>query len=280
MAVQESIRNRYIPYHCAAYNYFRNWRLSYETYTLKTVKQFITSDTVFILGAGPSLNQLSQHHFAMIAQHDSFAINYAFLKKEIRPTFVQLSLEKDWSLQYMVRALEHGKEQLRDSIFFLHTKSLYRMAHPRLTPEFFSRDPKCCIYTLPDSIQLKNKRIFTQKDFDKTVFYRGTLTLVLELVLRLGYRNIVLLGIDPDQLAYFFDDYSFMQEFCDRLYGSWEARGITTHESMVPKGNKFHTIDTYLKALNRYLLASDRARLFLGLEGSLPLADLPVFFDE
>ena len=280
MAIRENMLNRYIPYHRAIYNYFKNWGLNYETYTLKTVKQFITSDTVFIVGAGPSLNRLNKDHFKIIAQHDSFAINYAFLKKEIRPTYLQLSLEKGWGLEYMVKALEQGKEQVRDSVFFTHTKALHRMAHPKLTPEFFSTNPKCCFYRLPESIQLENNRSFTKTDFDKSVFYRGTLTLVLELVLRLNYRNIVLLGIDPDQLAYFFDDYTFMQEFCEKLYGTWKKRGITTHESMVPKGNKYHTIDIYLNALNKYLLKQKQARLFLGLKGSLPLAELPIFFNK
>ena len=279
-AVQENLRNRYIPYHLAFYNYFKNWGKNYETYTLETVKRCMTSDTVFIVGAGPSLNRLSRRHFEVIAQHDSFAINYAFLKKEIRPTYLQLSLEKDWSLQYMVRALEHGREQVRDSIFFLHSKALHRMAHPRLTPELFASNPQCCIYKLPEPIQLEKARPFAKNDFDKTVFYRGTLTLTLDLVLRMGYRKIVLLGIDPDQLAYFFDEYSFMQEFCERLYGSWKARGIETHESMAPKGAKYHTIDTYLGALNKYLLEESRAELFMGLKGGLPRAELPIFFDS
>lgn len=280
MGIWENAQNRYIPYHRAVYNYFKNWKLNYETYTLNTVKRFITSDTVFIVGAGPSLNRLTKSHFEIIAQHDSFAINYAFLKNEIRPTYLQLSLEKDWGLKHMVEALEHGREQVRDSVFFLHTKALSRMAHPKSTPEFFSTNPKCCIYRLPDPLRLEKKRPFTKTDFDKTVFYRGTLTLVLELALCLGYKNIVLLGIDPDQRAYFFDDYSFMQEYCEKLHSNWEEKGITTHESMVPKGNKYHPIDTYLNALNIYLLEANRARLFLGLKGSLPRAELPIFFDE
>ena len=103
---------------------------------------------------------------------------------------------------------------------------------------------------------------------------------MLELVLSLDYRNIVLLGVDPEELGYFFDDYAFMQEYCEKLYRHWEVKGITTHESMAPKGNKYHTVDIYLNALNKYLLERKRARLFMGLKGSLPLAELPIFFDK
>jgi hypothetical protein len=245
---------------------------------MQTVKKIKTSDTVFVVGSGPSLNQLSDKHFEIIAQHDSFAINYSFLKEEISPTFLQLSLENDWSLDHMKNTIKKKKKVLNNTVFFTHDKSIYRLAHPRIIPELFSINPKLCVYELPAHIHLESKRPFMDEDFDRTLFYRGTLTLVIELVLQLGYNKIVLLGVDPNKLEYFFDEYQIMKEYCEILYKIWESKGIKIYENMVPKGNKYHTIDTYFIELNKYLLKKKKAALFTGLPNTPLLRSIPVYF--
>lgn len=278
-AVQDHRKKKYVSYLTALRNWYKFRNLEYEIYDLESAGKFKTSDTVFILGAGPSLNMLNQEHIKIIKKHNSCGINYSFLKEEIVPTFHQISYENDWGLDYMVRALSKRKGLLKDTIFFLNNKTYYRLGHPRITPYFFSEEPKCCFYKLPKPISLECPRPFNNDDFDKTVYYRGTLTIVLELLLKLDYKKIVLLGVDPDKLSYFFEDMDEMRDYCNRLYATFRKKGINKYENMVPKGNKFNTIDTYLFALKDYLLNKRNVRLFVGFKNNMFYPKIPAYFD-
>lgn len=278
--IHDHHRNKYVSYLTAIQNLYKFRNIKYEMYDLESARKFKTSDTVFILGAGPSLNMLQQKHFETISKHDTFGINFTFLKKEILPTFHQISYETSWGLPYQTRVLSSRRKSLNDTVFFLNNKALYRMGHPRITPYYFSEEPKCCLYELPDPISLERPRPFTDSDFDRTVFYRGTLTIVLELVLKLGYKNIVLLGVDPDKVSYFFEDMEEMKPYCDRLYKRYRKQGMTQYENMVPKGNKFNTIDVYLYALKDYLSRKRDVNLFIGFKNNMLHPGIPSYFKE
>lgn len=278
-AIRENKEKKYLTYGKAIGNLIKNRHLKYEIFNLKEAKRFKTSDTIFVLGAGPSLNRLQGQHLAEISRHDSFGINYTFLKDGLVPTFQQISYEKDWGLPFMVNAIAQRKEILKNTIFFLSDKALFRLGHPRITPEFFPIQPKCCYYKLPKAIILEEDRSFSDNDFKNTLFYRGTLTLVLDLVLKLDYKKIVLLGIDPDKVSYFFEGYPEMKEYCDILYGIYQDKGMTTYENMVPKNRKYRTIDEYLFALNKYLSNRREVRLYTGFSGTLLSPRLPAYFE-
>ncbi|MCP3924043.1 MAG: hypothetical protein GY714_15805 [Desulfobacterales bacterium] len=277
-AIHENRANKYITCKQAICNYFKYRNIDYEKYNIKSVKKFKKSDTLFITGAGPSLNLLNEEHLKTISKHDSFGINYSFIKKGITPTYLQISYENDWGLKYMINALEKRKKELNNTIFFLHDKCLFRMAHPRTTPYFFSEKPKCCFYKLPEIISLEKNRPFLSSDFDRSLFYRGTLTLILELAIRLEYKKIVLLGIDPDKLSYFFDGYDEMNEYTEKLMKIWKKKGINVYENMIPKGKRYHTIDIYLESLREYLIQKKNVSLQIGFKNDI-FPEFKTFFN-
>ena len=88
-ALRDHSNNKYISYGEAIVNLCKNKNLKYETYTFKSVKKFKTSDTIFILGSGPSLNRISSNQVNHIKEHDSMGINKSFLRKDLVPTFHQ-----------------------------------------------------------------------------------------------------------------------------------------------------------------------------------------------
>ncbi len=276
----EHFHNKYLPYTAAIKNYVKYRKIKYEMHNLYSVLRFKTSDTVFILGAGPSLNQISKEHSDIIMKHDSCGINYSFLKEEIVPTFQQMSYERDKVAQeFIIRHLAPRKKKLKDTVFFLNDKAYYRLGHPRITPFFFPEEPRCCFYKLPKPINLEKLRPFTDEDFDRTVFYRGTLTIVLELTLKLGYKNIILLGVDPDTPEHFFDNMDEMREYCAYNDQYWDPNKHKVYENMVPKGNMFNTIDNYLYALKDYLLRKRGVNLFVGFKNNMLYPKIPAYFE-
>jgi len=52
------------------------------------------------------------------------------------------------------------------------------------------------------------------------------------------------------------------------------------YENMVPKGNKFNTIDVYLYALKEYLSRKKNVNLFVGLKESMFYPEIPSYFDQ
>ena len=85
--------NKYISYGKAVKNIITHYRAPYETYNIRNLGKFKTSDTIFILGSGPSLNLLTEEQIRIINQHNSSGVNLSFAKKEIIPTFHLISRE-------------------------------------------------------------------------------------------------------------------------------------------------------------------------------------------
>ena len=276
VAARDHYCNKYVSYGTAVKNWFKFRNVKYKMYNLKSVTRFKTSETIFILGSGPSLNLLTPQQIKTILSHDSCGINYSFLKAEIVPTFQIISYERDPIAQkFIIELLSPRRKLYSNTIFFLKQKALCRLGHPRITPYFFPEQPKCCFYWFPKSIHLEKPRPFTDEDFDRTVIYRGTLTVVLDLVLKLKYKKIVMLGIDPDTSAYFYDTMEEMKEYC----AYFKPKKHKMYENMVPKGNKFNTIDVYLYSLRDYLLRKRGVELFVGFKDSMLYPKLSAYFD-
>jgi hypothetical protein len=136
-------------------------------------------------------------------------------------------------------------------VIMLNSKAYFRGAHPRLTPEFFPEKAQCCFYWIPDSIEFDRNRPFEDRDFEKTVFYRNTASHAVELcVNHLGYRKIVLLGVDLMTAAHFYDGHPGLEPIEPALKKLAEA-GVMM--PMIPKGNKVQPFDVYFYALAEFL---------------------------
>lgn len=279
-AIRNHYYNKYVSYGEAICNYFKTFNQKNKRCNLSSVKNYKTSNTIFILGSGPSLNRIKDQYIDEIQNHDSFGINYSFLKKEIIPTYHQFSWERTNFLNYLTGAFAPYRGVYKDVIIFLHSKAFIRLGHPRLTPSFFPENPKYCLYRLPRPIYLNAGQQFTDKDFDGTLFYRGTLSLVLDIVSKMGYKKIALLGVDLDTSEHFYENLPEMQEMLQlmheshlKLYGD-----INNFESMYPKQGKAKPFDEYLYSLSDYLMRKRETELFIGFEDNLLHPKLPAYF--
>ncbi|MGR3175994.1 MAG: hypothetical protein ACUZ8N_15560 [Candidatus Scalindua sp.] len=279
--IRDHCEGKYISYHEAILAFFKNKKIRYLRYDLSSIRAFKTSDTIFVLGSGPSLNQLSNINIDIIKKHDSIGINYSFLKKEITPTFHQFSWEKTIFQKYLVERFSSYRTSYKDVVILVNSKAARRMAHPRLTPFLFPEDPKYCMYTIPDSITLKDNRSFYDDDFERTLFYRGTLSLVLDIISKIGYKKIVLLGVDLNTSEHFFNDLPEMQELIRlmqeanlKIYG-----GNKKFESMYTKGGKSQPFDEYLFSLSDYLIRKRGIHLFTGYKNNMLYPKIPAYFD-
>lgn len=279
--IRDHCNAKYISYPEAISGFFKNRKIKYSRYDLSSIRAFKTSDTIFVLGSGPSLNQLSSENIDMIQKHDSVGINYSFLKKEITPTFHQFSWENTIFQKYLVENFLSYRTSYKDVVILVNSKAARRMAHPRLTPFLFPEEPKYCLYTLPNPISLNANRPFCDDDFERNLFYRGTLSLVLDIILKIGYKKIVLLGVDLNTSEHFFNDLPEMQELiklmqeCNlKIYGDNKK-----FESMYTKDGKPRPFDEYLFSLSDYLTRKRGVHLYTGYKNNMLYPRLPAYFN-
>jgi len=253
----------------------KNRHLLYTWVERKEWQQYKTSDTIFVFGSGPSINDITDEQWGFIKANDSLGLNFAFLT-QVPMTYYYLGYEPASKESILKAFSQEIRSIYSDTLWFLPTKSLYRLVHPRLIPEFFPPEPKVAIFELPSVIQFKTDRPFNDKDFQKSLAYRGVMGVGLNLIYQLGYKRIVLLGVDLDTHKHFFDDYHVMKH--RRWYNEMMAPG-KVFEAMIPKGQKYRTMEEYYYALNELYFKPNGINLYVGNKTNLLTPRIPTFPD-
>ncbi len=179
------------------------------------------SDTLFLLGSGPSINQIAPERWEAVAQHDSMGVNFWLVHPFVPTFYVMESIAYGGARDEAARRLrELANRRARD---YAGTVKIVTDLFERgrqfvfdLSPEF--RQNLYTTYNVPMLAR-------TEEEFDagvkyleaKGVFrpsrrigglfkYALSLSLLLTLALRLRYRRIVLCGFDMRTQDYFYQD--------------------------------------------------------------------------
>jgi hypothetical protein len=179
------------------------------------------SDTLFILGSGPSINQISSDRWEAIARHDSVGVNM-WLYHRFVPTFyvvesASYSGPREKVCRELVR-LSHLRGQDYANTIKIIT-DLYESDRQYvfdLAPEF--RENLFAAYNVPlvardheeferGLAYLQQKGLFQlQSRMGWLLKYGLSLSLLLTFGLRMGYKRVVLCGIDMVSQEYFYQD--------------------------------------------------------------------------
>ena len=190
---------------------------------LSTVK---TSDTLFILGSGASINDISPEGWINIAKHDSVGFNFWPLHPFVpRMYFFE-------SIQYNLGGGDEETEVFRTVMRMLTNRAeAYKNVIKVITDVRLNQDRQL-IYQLPSAWKtnlyaaytvppvartpeeldngvryLKGNGAFAPAQHIDWLFkYCGSLSTMIALGVRMQYRRIVLCGIDMGMQHYFFQD--------------------------------------------------------------------------
>ncbi|MSR78074.1 MAG: hypothetical protein EXS63_07615 [Candidatus Omnitrophica bacterium] len=232
------------------------------------------SDTLFIFGSGPSINQLTPYQWEIIKRHDSMGLNFSFLT-HYPTTYFYLGYEPSSKQSIRDTFSLKTRKLFENSLWFLPTKVLLRLVHPLTIPEFFPLNPKVAVFNFPNAIQLESDRPFRVEDFEKSLIYRGVMCVGLHLASLLGYRHIVLLGVDLQTHKHFFDDHEVMRR--ERQAYNHKMAPNKVFESMIPKTNKYRTMEEYYYALNELYFQPRRVQLYVGNQGNMLCPRIPFY---
>lgn len=205
--------------------------------------QVKASDTLFVLGSGPSINRISAQRWNSIAAHDAVGFNWWLYHSFVPKFYFFEVIEKDESnafdayLSLADRRAADYSSTIKVAMEFhkpeMHTldylppafKSNLFAAHKTEAP---ARNEAELAWALR---YLQDRRAFEVSGrFRSLLKYAASLTTMLVFGLRLGYKRIVLCGIDLKTADNFYQDLRFYAE-------SWrptviENRG--SHNTDVP----------------------------------------------
>jgi hypothetical protein len=253
-------------------------RPPYEEITLDALRQRRRTDTLFILGSGPSIRAVTPGQWAYVGRHDSFGINFSFLLDFV-PTYHLMEDGKvAWHRALTRQVLAPRRGKLAPSVWFISNRHTRRLIHPRYTPELFPEPARVCVFHIgkSDRVLLGGDRPFRAADFARTVRYRGTMSLALDLTLQLGYTRIVLLGIDFQTRRHFFEDMEEMRAYLEHVPA--EARAADRPFVMTePRPGMPRPLDEYLYALDELHCRPRGIELFVGNRACTLAPRLPYF---
>lgn len=231
------------------------------------ILKYKKSETVFILGSGPSINSISHEEWKHIRQHDSVGFNfwmvhdfvpdfYMFQHRcESRLNILRDSYEKYKNIPFLIRGTElaNGKFDYTDERLHLlqNNPLFYVNEYPIM--------PRCAIEPL---LLYKYMEALGLMDFgriaDFVPKFRCTLGLLVPLSYQLGYKNIVLCGMDMQDNRHFWGDRSYSE--VKKKYSLPEGAGITNFTDTRISPN---TVPRYIYSLRDWMFEKSGVKIFI-----------------
>lgn len=255
-------------------------------------KERRSSDTLFILGSGPSVNDLTPEELDLIAGADSVGFNW-WPAHPLVPSFLMFQfppgMEQDIAALLARRVEEYADVPviLRGTQLGRRAGELEEMLRQMFTPSqlFFMNEfpihSRCEIDIAEMITFVRNLGLF---DFgaipDFFVKWRGTLGLLVSFGYAMGYRRIVLVGIDmtPETAhAHFFDSPSYAALRSEINLPPPAASNIRT---MMDRDYAKNTVGAYIEALNWDFRSRDEVLLEVASEKSALASFLPPWTRE
>lgn len=252
--------------------------------------QHKTSDTLFVLGSAPSINAIDDAGWKEIEKHDSIGFNY-FLLHPFVPTFYHMELRREEIPMYR-RCYELRQNDYKKTVFMLNYHFLEYGALKAedvsfikdlivTVPRTYSEAPTSNIDTILGFVQ---NRIEPYDDYF-LLHYRGSLCMMVSLGLLLGYKNIVMVGVDLRSTGYFYCDERYdlpetkllRSERCEALGLDNEQPHATVDPKFIPSTI---TIDRVMKILDEKVLSKRGVQLYVHGKESLLYPDFPVWNGE
>lgn len=255
-------------------------------------QQVRTSDTVFVLGTGASINDYPQQWWRHVQKHDSIGMNFFLLHEHIPTLHVMENLDGIRSLLLNTRYNERGdyrgvplvlKTQLTN---LSHKRVAARIADLRalhdsvLAQTYLSMDLLAAGRTVSDmeSAYRTLRRLGLWRPKERFVMLtkrRGSITYVINLAVRAGYRRIVLCGIDLNHTEFFYDSRRPQLE-SEGLPVPINDEFGSVHSTNDPTTNPV-TVREVILGINRTVLQPMGVQLMVGSESSALYPEVPRF---
>jgi len=253
------------------------------------VQSVRTSDTLFVLATGASINSYDHSRWATIAQHNSIGMTWFMLHDFVPDLFVMENMENIHR-----RLLEMRAEAYQDVPIILKTQVSNlsisrvkdRMSNIAQNSEsirsrfYYSLDVAAAGRTHQDMYWsyrvLKKMGLFKPRPrFQLLTKRRGSVTYIINMAVRMGYRRIVLCGVDLNHDNYFYDPKREELEAMG-LPVPPPLAGGSVHPTNDPVKHPV-TVKDVILAMNEITLQPQGIELLVGHNSSELYPDLPEY---
>lgn len=266
------------------------------------VERYKTSDTLFILGSGSSISSYSKKHWDIIQNHDSIGFNF-WPVHDFIPTYYQVeipqaNLDRVTTLAKIINFKQNAYRNVpiilksyhitpsrRDSFF----QALNESYLPNIYVSPMIPIPGLAIATKRKSIEFLDRLGYfdTGKCFNSVTGWASSVSDLVHIAVKFGYKNIVLCGVDLNDSRYFYE--------VDSKY--YESKGVPVPENIFNEDSK-HTVTTgvilldeapewgavklqhTLYILNEVVLKAKGINLSVALKSSALFPRLPEYFND
>lgn len=264
----------------AVYN--SKWYIPYDRYKtqklrkdlelkkFKSVNEFTwektkSSDTLFVLGTGLSIMSLSPKDWEEIGQHDSFGFN-GWIFHDFNPTYYGIEpMASDPEFDMYIDAIRSKGALLNRMPIFVQYQHLIKRSKSFIKDGVLQDN---VYYNAPYMPNTTNIRVLRRmldkwvnldhKDFSEVLHYAGSLSYVMTMAYIMGYKKIVLLGVDLNSSEYFFQH----PEAGDlaKKFKHFQENRPKVHQ--VEKSKTHNTLSKKFNAVNGCLPISDFVEAF------------------
>lgn len=218
----------------------------YENNGKKTVKLIDTKKSIekskkslFILGSGPTVNEYTQEEWNRIKENDSWGFNMWFCHHFVPSTYITQALrepteDKENSFAYNINKmltsmLEDQKELYMDRDFFIRGDSVNKHEFHKTTfgsriekiiekqVAYYGEIPVSSTSSIAPDILFDKLFKFNffhiENNIQAIPKFGSTITELITFGLMLGYKEIVLCGIDMNDGGHFYDKEEYFQKY-------------------------------------------------------------------
>ncbi|MCE7995985.1 MAG: hypothetical protein HEP71_28655 [Roseivirga sp.] len=277
-------------------NMYKNNQKTIEKWTGEIISDEILkhkkSDTIFILGSGPSINRITDEQWKHIGQHDSFGFNYWFLHDFI-PTFYMFQMPEDEETQNMTLNILEGRQPRMKDVPFILRGSAIANGKLDVTDKRFGvlKDSEVYFlneYPLHMMVETDINLVLEYLDLldllphgNLTKFIpklRSSMALLIVLAYQMGYENIVLCGMDMQGgFDHFWDDPKFEEVYNKYQLGVKEENEPVGFELFTETKFSKNTVPEYVYHLKDWMKKKSNVEVSVVNDGTILYPKLPVY---
>ncbi len=223
------------------------------------------SDKLFVIGSGESLNNLTPEEWGEISRNDSFGFNFSLYHKHI-PTFYTIEGMKPRNLN------ENGRSPVAEKFYTITKKRMHayknvikiltdmdigkvkyvkNYLHNFLDEKGFLIKTENCVSRNQADLDLviscfKKDGLYDESGNIKSISkIRASVSMIINVGIKLGYKEIILCGIDLNSKGYFYQNKDIYPEI--EFFASSPPTNVHT---TLQKKDLLPPIDLVIKTMN------------------------------
>ncbi|PIQ48586.1 MAG: hypothetical protein COW03_09385 [Cytophagales bacterium CG12_big_fil_rev_8_21_14_0_65_40_12] len=250
------------------------------------------SDTLFILGSGPSINLISDNQWEEISDHDSFGFNYWFLHDFI-PDFYMFQMPPEVELHDVtLNMIERVKNEYK------HIPIILR-GDGNINLEFDLNDNRLSLFKQGEIYLINEYPIHMHVEVDLPILFeylsvmgmlsfnsissfvpkmRSSIMMLITLGYQMGYKNIVLCGVDMNSgFEHFYDHKDYKKLYKELGLDIIAKNSMSGFEVFTNERQSKNTVPKYIKYFRDWAYEMNGVKLMIASENTVLYPEIDLY---